>query len=89
MMRYKSQRDYVSAFEYIKDTTSIYATSGELLIVDTEELKFAVDAHKYLAKDDESTYEDSYHVKEFTSFVPDLFHRQCANKVIMYLLRMN
>lgn len=29
-------------------------------------LKFAVDAHKHLSKNDELSYEESYHVKEFT-----------------------
>lgn len=46
-------------------------------------LKFAVDAHKHLAKDDESTYEDSYHVKEFTRLFQICSPTMCKIKAIM------
>ena len=81
MMRYKSQRDF-----YVYPRSSISKTplrmANSVGIIDSGyrgNLKFAVDAHKHLAKDDESTYEDSYHLKEFYTFVPDLLTDNVQN----------
>ena len=46
-------------------------------------LKFAVDVHKHLITNDEFTYEDSYHVKEFTRLFQICSPTMCRIKVIL------
>lgn len=46
-------------------------------------LKFAVDVHKQLVTNDEFTYEDSYHVKEFTRLFQVCSPTMCRIKAVM------
>jgi len=75
---------------YVYPRSSIFKTplrmANSVGIIDSGyrgNLKFAVDTHKHLSKNDESTYEDSYHVNEFTRLFQICSPTMCKIKAIL------